>query len=64
MNTYTFELEYKDDFIEEIVFSAANLMMATEMLDEYLKECCVDKKDIRVIHVGVNEYEEEEDYDD
>jgi hypothetical protein len=57
MNDYIFEIEYNDGYIEEVKFSAANLVMAHEMLDEYLTECCVDIRDIS-ISVEVINYEE------
>ncbi len=57
MNDYIFELEYKDGYIEEVRFSAANLVMATEMLNDYLEECCIDRRDVMVIHVEVVSYE-------
>lgn len=53
MNDYIFELEYDDGYIEEARFSAANLVMAHEMLNEYLEECCVDRRKVMVIHVEV-----------
>ena len=56
MNDYTFEIEYNDGYTEEVMFSAANLVMANEMLDEYLEECCVDKRDVS-ISVEVISYE-------
>lgn len=57
MNDYIFELEYEDGYIEEARFSAANLVMANEILDEYLEECCIDRRDIS-ISVEVISYEE------
>lgn len=57
MNDYIFEIEYNDGYTEEIRFSAANLVMAHEMLDEYLEECCIDRRDIS-ISVEVISYEE------
>jgi oligoribonuclease (3'-5' exoribonuclease) len=48
MNDYIFEIEYNDGYIEEVRFSAVNLVMAHEMLDEYLTECCVDIRDISI----------------
>ena len=57
MNDYIFEIEYNDGYIEEVRFSAANLVMAHGMLDEYLTECCVDIRDIG-ISVEVINYEE------
>ena len=56
MNEYIFELEYNDGYTEEAIFSAANLVMAREMLDEYLTECCIDKRDVS-ISVEVISYE-------
>ena len=57
MNEYIFELEYEDGYIEEARFSAVNLVMAHEMLNEYLEECCVDRRKVMVIHVEVISYE-------
>lgn len=58
MNEYIFELEYNDGYIEEARFSAANLVMATEKLNDYLEECCIDRRDVMVIHVEVISEEE------
>ena len=58
MNEYIFELEYEDGYIEEARFSAVNLVMATEMLNEYLEECCVDRRKVAVIRVEVISEEE------
>jgi hypothetical protein len=38
MNTYRFELEYNDGFIDTYETCGINLHMAHEMLIEYLKE--------------------------
>jgi hypothetical protein len=38
MNTYRFELEYNDGFIDIYETCGVNLIMAHEMLIEYLKE--------------------------
>lgn len=58
MNDYIFELEYDDGYIEEVRFSAANLVMANEMLLDYLKECCIDRRDVMVTSVEVISEEE------
>ena len=58
MNEYIFELEYNDGYIEEAKFSAANLVMANEMLLDYLEECCIDRRDVVVTHVEVISEEE------
>jgi hypothetical protein len=38
MNTYRFELEYNNGFIDVYETCGVNLIMANEMLLEYLKE--------------------------
>lgn len=38
MNTYRFELEYNDGFVDVYETCGINLFMAHEMLIEYLKE--------------------------
>lgn len=58
MNDYVFEIEYDDGYTEEAMFSAANLVMAHEMLLDYLEECCIDKRDVVVTHVEVTCYDE------
>ena len=58
MNEYVFEIEYNDGYTEEAIFSAANLVMAHEMLLDYLEECCIDKRDVVVTHVEVISEEE------
>lgn len=57
MNDYIFEIEYNDGYTEEVRFSAANLVVAHEMLGEYLTECCVDIRDVG-ISMEVLNYEE------
>ena len=58
MNEYIFEIEYNDGYIEEARFAAANLVMAHEMLLDYLEECCIDRRDVVVTHVEVISEEE------
>lgn len=60
MNDYTYEIEYTDGYTEELIFSAANLVIADELLNEYLEECCVSRKDIRVVSVEVTCYDGED----
>jgi oligoribonuclease (3'-5' exoribonuclease) len=57
MNDYIFEIEYNDGYIEEVRFSAASLVMAHEMLDEYLTECCVDIRDVSISVEVISEEE-------
>ena len=38
MNIYRFELEYSDGFIDVYETCGVNLIMANEMLHEYIKE--------------------------
>ena len=59
MNDYTFEIEYADGYTEEVTFSAANLVMADELLNEYFNDCGIDEKEVRVITVEVTCYDEE-----
>ena len=59
MNEYIFELEYNDGYTEEVRFSAANLVMAHEMLNEYLTECCVDIRDTSVSVEVISEEDDE-----
>lgn len=60
MNDYTFEIEYTDEYIEEVTFSAANLVMADELLQEYFNDCGIDAKEAKAITVEVTCYDEEE----
>lgn len=61
MNDYTFEIEYADGYTEEVTFSAANLVMADELLGEYFNDCGIDPKEARAITVEVTCYDEEDD---
>lgn len=60
MNDYTFEIEYVDGYVEEVTFSAANLVMANELLGEYFDECDIDEREVAVISVEVTCYDEED----
>ena len=48
MNTYRFELEYKDGFVDTYETCGINLHMAHEMLMEYLKELPTPKDVVRI----------------
>lgn len=48
MNEYRFELEYDDGFIDIYETCGVNLIMANEMLAEYLKELPTPENIVRI----------------
>ena len=61
MRNFTFEIEYSDGYIENYTTLAANRCAAYEMLTEYLRDCCVDPRDVKILNIDV-ESEKENDY--
>jgi hypothetical protein len=48
MNTYRFELEYNNGFIDVYETCGVNLIMANEMLMEYLEELPAPENIVRI----------------
>ena len=60
MNTYRFELEFSDGDTMTYETCGVNLIMANDMLIEYLESGEIDPRDVAVISVEVITYEEDE----
>ena len=60
MNEYDFDLEFSYGTREQFRTCAINKIMAYDMLTEYLDDCGIDPKDVRVLDVYVEVFEEEE----
>lgn len=60
MNTYIFELEFPDGDTMTYETCGVNLIMAHDMLIEYLESGGIDPRDVAVVSLEVITYEEDE----